>query len=161
MMRNPIPISASATKQDFAAFLQTKWRETWINSPRFVKMAAMGGKFPFNGFRKRLNGLSRGHASMIMQIRSGHIPLNKYLNMIGKLDDDKCHECDHDQGNSPRETVNHFIFDCPTHDEARRDLTATVGRNHFYLSNIMSKTDLMKALGTYINRTGRFKEKEN
>jgi hypothetical protein len=94
-----------------------------------------------------------------MQLRTGHIPLNCYLRKIGKVDSDKCPKCDNIQGvGQVPETINHFLFDCQAHDEARQALIAKIGRSHLSLSKIMKNTDHMKALVIYINRTGRFKD---
>ena len=66
--------------------------------------------------------------------------------------------CDKDQrGISPPETINHFIFDCMAHLEAREELTGKIGMIHFNLSDIMADADRMKALTTFINRMQRFR----
>ena len=94
-----------------------------------------------------------------MQLRTGHFPLNFYLHRIGKTDSDKCTKCNEDPENiQVTETINHFLFDCQAFDIARQALTAKIGRNYLSLSKIMKSTDKMKALVTYINRTGRLKD---
>ena len=78
---------------------------------------------------------------------------------IGKTDSDKCTKCNEDPENiQVTETINHFLFDCQAFDIARQALTAKIGRNYLSLSKIMKSTDKMKALVTYINRTGCFKD---
>ena len=47
IFRNPIPISASATKQAHNALLQRKWTETWNHSPRRIRLEQLGEPFPF------------------------------------------------------------------------------------------------------------------
>jgi hypothetical protein len=90
---------------------------------------------------------------------TGHIPLNYYLRRIGKLDSGKCLKCNENPENvQVTETINHFIFECQEYHEARQSLIAKIGRSCLTLSKIMENTDHMKALVTYINRTGRFKE---
>lgn len=94
-----------------------------------------------------------------MQLRTGHIALNYYLKRIGKVDSDKCTNChvgpDHVQ---VLETINHFLFECQAHNEARLALIAKIGRSRLSLSKISKNTDHIKALVTYINRTGRFRD---
>lgn len=158
VLRAPLPRSASATKQDYMATIQKKWREFWSSSPRRNRIANMGGNFPFSSFRKSYFKLTRPQSSRILQVRSNHIPLNAHLHRIGKSDTDKCPNCNNEhEAHHPSETVNHFIFECPKYDEARSSLIDKIGRRFFHLSFIMSNTDNMKALATYINRTGRFK----
>ena len=91
------------------------------------------------GCRTELNGT----------VRCGHFPLNAYLHKINKSETN--HEQDDD---SPIETINHFIFDCPAHDEARDTLVPKIGRSRFHLPDIMADANRMKALVTYINSKG-------
>jgi ribonuclease HI len=159
LFRTPLPISASALKQDYNTKLNKIWIKTWSNSPRKARLTVIDPDFPFNSFRKKLFTLSRNQASLLMQIRTGHIPLNYYLRRIGKLDSDKCLKCNDNPDNvQVTETINHFIFECQEYHEARQSLIAKIGRSRFTLSKIMKSTDHMKALVSYINRTGRFNE---
>ena len=160
MLRNPLPTSASAFKQEFNAKTKQKWRAIWEASPRKPRVAQFGGSFPFSEFTNRLHLLTRKQTSLILQLRCGHIPLNVYLHRINKSETDRCQKCDADQllGNTPPETVNHFLFDCPAHAVARDEFTTKMGIINFSLSDVMSDTDRMKDLVTYINRTRRFKE---
>ena len=159
LLRSPIPVSISAAKQEFQARLNRKWARIWSESPRKDRFSRIDPDFPFNKFRKRLFMLTRNQSSLIMQLRTGHFPLNFYLHRIGKTDSDKCTKCNEDPANvQVTETINHFLFDCQAYDIARQALTAKIGRNFLSLSKIMKSTDKMKALVTFINRTGRFKD---
>ena len=159
ILRTPLPASASATKQNYHAKLNKLWIKSWLSSPRKDRFSQIDADFPFNRFRKKLFTLTRKQTSLVMQIRTGHIPLNFYLRRIGKADSDRCTSCY--TGPNPvqiTESINHFLFDCQTHDVARQELIAKIGRRHFSLKKIMTDTDYLKALVTYINRTGRFRE---
>ena len=59
-----------------------------------------------------------------------------------------------------RETLNYYIFNYPAYHEARQALTSKIGRNNFHLPEIMSSANHMKALTTFINRTGRLKRQD-
>ena len=115
--------------------------------------------FPFSAFIRKLNLLTRKHSSTILQLRCGHFPLNSYLYKFNRVESDRCQACiEHHEDGSPPKPINHFIFDCPAHHEAREDLVNKIGRNQFQLSDIMSDTNRMKALvSTYIIRTGRLR----
>jgi ribonuclease HI/endonuclease/exonuclease/phosphatase family metal-dependent hydrolase len=159
LLRSPLPVSASAIKQEFSAKLNRLWSKVWDESPRKDRFLRLDPDFPFVRFRKRLFQLTRKQASIIMQLRTGHIPLNFYLKRIGKVDSDRCTNCPEgpDRIQVP-ETTNHFLFECQAHDEFRRELIAKIGRSHLSLSKIMKHTNYIKALVTYISRTGRFRE---
>ena len=121
-------------------------------------MAQFDDKFPFNEFRKRSYFLTRNQASIMIQIRSGHIPLNNYLHKIRKSDTEICLACsDQENGLRCRETINHVIFECPAYDRERDTMIAKIKQQHFNLFDIMSNTDHMKILATFINSTGRLK----
>lgn len=66
---------------------------------------------------KALEGLKNKHSiSSITQLRTGHIPLFHYLASRNLRPDSTC-AC----GTSP-ETVEHFLFYCPIHEDLRQDL---------------------------------------
>jgi ribonuclease HI len=157
ILRNPLPTSASALKQTFNAKLKTKWAETWNTSSRKTRLAQFGDVFPFNAFIDRLNSLTRKQSSTILQIRCGHFPLNTYLHKINKIESNRCQACDADQeGLSPPETINHYVFECEAYNEARNELIEEIGLDQFHFPNIMSDINRMKALTTFVNRSGRF-----
>jgi hypothetical protein len=159
ILRSTLPVSISAAKQKFQLTLNRRWEKIWNDSPRKERFSRIDPDFPFNKFRKKLFKLSRNQSSLIMQLRTGHIPLNVHLRRIAKADSDKCTRCAGMPGvNQVPETVGHFLFDCQAHDEARQDLIAKIGRRQLSLAKIMKTTDRMKAIVTFINRTGRFKD---
>ena len=158
LFRNPLPTSASALKQEYNANIKTKWSDSWNTSPRKPRLDQFGGTFPFGAFLKKLNSLTRKQSSIILQLRCGHFPLNAYLHKISKVESSRCQACaEHQEDDPPPESINHFLFDSPAHHDAREDLVNKIGRHRFHLSDIMSDTDRMKALVTYINRTGRLR----
>ena len=57
----------------------------------------------------------------------------------------------------PPETVNHLVFGCPAYTEAREELLNKIGQDSFNLPDIMSEVKCMKALTTFINRSGQFR----
>ena len=60
---------------------------------------------------------SRDQCVTMAQVRTGHSPLvAAYLHCIGRWDSAICPHC---QGTE--ETVEHLVFQCPAHDQARRD----------------------------------------
>ena len=157
---SPLPISALAIKQKYISTLKTNWTQLWRASPQRARTKQLGGVFPFSTLQKQFDNLSRKQASLILQLWCVHFPLNTYLHRIAKFPMDNCQECTDDQDISTAEMINHFIFACPAHHQARREIIASRGENNFYLPKIMSNTDYIKALTIFINRTGRFKNQD-
>jgi hypothetical protein len=157
MLRNGLPVSASAIKQEHMEQLKKKWWARWLESPRQRRFEQFDQSFPFRKYRERLNKITREQASRLMQIRSGHIPLNFHLFKIGKADSPLCSACqvgpDEDP---PRETVNHFLFECEAYDAQRQRLARKVGRARLNLKKLMQTTERMRALANFIKKTGRF-----
>jgi ribonuclease HI len=159
LLRKRLPTSASATRQEYHSLLTRKWKATWLHSPRRPRFEQIDDTFPFAGYRKRQNELTREQTSLLIQIRSGHIPVNVFLFRIGKANTKHCQECQITEGEeTPDETVNHFLFECRAHTNHRKTLEEIIGRDNLNLQTIMSDTKLMKALARFIVKTGRFKK---
>ena len=121
-------------------------------------MEKIDKSFPFTNFRKLLQGHSRAQSSLLIQIRSGHIPLNAHLYKLNCVDSDKCQACHTQRGTIPtRETITHFLFDCPAYQDERHYLDASLGRRNKDLKYIMSKRETIQELLRYIGRTKRLK----
>src|ERR1700674_5022538 len=113
ILRSGILVSISAFKQEYHEQIKEKWASEWQQSSRAWKFEEIDTNFPFDTFRKRQYSLKRVQASLLMQVRSGHIPLNSYLHRIKKLDTKSCQLCQPVPGEDrPAETVNHYIFEC-------------------------------------------------
>ena len=157
-LREPVLVSASATKQDHLDKIKARWGDTWEGSDRGRRISPIDDNFPFNGYRKRTYLLTRSQASTMMQIRCGHIPLNVYLFRINRSETEWCQAClDGEDNMECRETVKHFLFECPSYSQDREELVEKIRLDHLNLHDIMANTEYMRALGTFIAKTGRFK----
>ena len=114
-LQKELPKSATALKQDHLTTLQNQWKTRWENSPRYGKMSNIDETFPLKKYWKIRNTLTRAQASLTMQLRSGHIPLNKFLHRIKKIEFNKCLMCFQIMHQATPETVKHFFFECPAH----------------------------------------------
>jgi ribonuclease HI/endonuclease/exonuclease/phosphatase family metal-dependent hydrolase len=161
MLRKDLPTSLSAFKQEYLGKLFEKWETSWTRSSRKFRMETVNSDFPFNSYRNRLQKLTRGQASMIVQILIGHFPLNTYLHRIGKSATKLCEKCG-EEGMDGRveETIKHFIFHCDAYIVARVELTTKIGADDFNLESLLSTARRMKALIKYIGRTRRFKNED-
>jgi len=155
-LRTPLPRSAAAEKQAYHAELKEMWREDWEKSTRKERMDRIDAEFPYNKFRNVRDGLTRAQGSLLLQIRSGHIPLNAHLKRIKKSETEDCQACIGMRRAIPaKETVTHFLFDCPAYATERDDMNQKLGRHAGDLKLIMSTTDGIKELLRYVGRTKR------
>ena len=157
ILRKRLPVSASALKQEFAETQKARWLEAWTTSPRFARFQHIDSAFPFNKFRKTISVLSRSQSSLLIQLRTGHIPLNSYLHCIKKSDTRRCANCWDARRGSIIETVIHYLFECQAYAEERFDLDKALGRYSRDLKGILASLDKIKELLKYVGRTGRFK----
>jgi hypothetical protein len=158
VVTTPVPVSASASKQAYLDKIKKKWKVTWEGSDRGRKTNIIDDNFPLNGYRKRAHTLTRQQASLMIQVRCGHIPLNAYLFRINRSDTEMCKAClDGEDNMQCRETVKHFIFECPSLSQEREELVGKIGLHHLNLHDIMANIDYMRSLGTFLAKTGRFK----
>lgn len=130
-----------------------KMGESWKNSPRHAKMCRVDPALTAKNYGKLIAGLPRRHAALLFQLRTGHAPLRKHLNCIGKADSPVCPSCE-----STQESVAHFLFHCPAHERARRALFYEIGRVARCLSQLLANPEFTKPLFRYIHATKRFTE---
>ena len=109
MLTSLLPVSITAHKQAFAISLHEQWRETWKQLPQYPRLSKINHFFPLNKYRKLIHKFSQVSPGcrIIMQLRSGHMPLNAYLHRVSKLDQPSCAQC-----KTGEETVYHYLFDC-------------------------------------------------
>lgn len=74
-LQKKLPVGTSACKRDYLEELKRRWLMEWQDSPRKRKLDTIDPLFPFNSFRKRLEKMLRGHASLLVQVRCGHFPI--------------------------------------------------------------------------------------
>ena len=108
-----LPHSLTALVGSFKKELRIWWKGIWVKSPRRARLAKIDAKLPSHACLKLTNQLTRAQASVLMQLHTGHIPLNHFLNQIGKINSPDCPTC---PGMS--ETIHHFIFKFPAHAHA-------------------------------------------
>ena len=95
--------------------------------------------------------LPRRHASLLIQLRTAHAPLNYHLHRIAKVDSPSCPECGH-----PRETVAHFVLDCVAFGAARARMSYRLGPAAYSLQALLTEPTALRHLFRYIHDTRRF-----
>jgi len=93
LLKSQLPLNADLVKENFKARLMDNWKANWATSPRKANMDTLDTNFQLDKFRVSLCSLTHPQCSLLFQLRSNHIPLNKYLNLIGKAEDKFCINC--------------------------------------------------------------------
>ena len=96
---------------------------------------------------------SRVQASLVIQLRTRHVPLNAYLHRISKLDQPLCRHC-----RSGNETVHHYLFECTAWAYERWSLCHRMGRAAKSLCGLLSIERGVDEVLEYIGWTRRFKD---
>ncbi|KAJ3780081.1 hypothetical protein GGU10DRAFT_250040, partial [Lentinula aff. detonsa] len=99
--------------------------------------------------------LKRKQTSIIFQLRTGHTSLKAHLHRLHKADSPNCPHCER-QRICIKETVKHYIMDCPAYRRERFQLLRKLGRNARSLCHILSNEKAIPHLLQYIGRTKRF-----
>ena len=156
LRKGELPTSASALKQAFNKARKAKWKSVWSTSPRHRRISRIDNDLPSKSFLDLIGPLSRAEASIMMQLRTGHVPLNQHLARIGKVPNPHCPHCPH-----ALETIEHFVLHCPKYHAARLRLYNALGRKSNQLSYLLSNEDATKAFLSYIRETKRWNCLEN
>ena len=130
---NQLPTSLTAAGATFKDALCMQWRTLWAGSPWQWKMAKIDTKLPSPAFLQASDNLTRAQTSILVQLRTGHAPLNAFLHQIGKVDSPCCPVC-----LGADETVHHFLFDCPTHAHAQHAVARKLGRQSKLVCHLLS-----------------------
>lgn len=148
-----LPVSISALRQEHREEMTRQWTRRWKRSPRYQRISAIDRTAPSKKFLRLITGLNRRQSSIITQLRTDHIPLNRHLFRIKRSDTPSCPHC---QGITV-ETVHHFLFDCPQYRHERHILQRRLRRNAGSLKYLLSQEDATIPLLKYVHATGRLK----
>lgn len=148
-----LPRSKSAIKQTYHRRIKDEATEIANNSPRFTALRTIDQSAPSNKFAAKTASLPRKHSSLLFQLRTGHIALNKHLHRISKSQSAKCENC-----NAHEETVHHFLLVCPTFTRQRDAMRLEVGPRKYNIKHLLNDTQGMRATLKYIARTRRFEQ---
>ena len=90
ILKKALPVSISTTQQDLKSKIWNKWLYRWKVSPRYIKTRAINKSSPSNKWLKLVTLLPCAQASIIMQLCTGHISLNKHLFCINHANSPNC-----------------------------------------------------------------------
>ena len=148
-LRTPLPTSSSASKREHIETIKREAAAYLAQSKRYPRLHALDATAPSARFRKLTAKLSRRQASLLVQLRTGHIPLNHHLARIGATETPTCPAC-HER----EETVHHYLMVCPAYATQRRALRDVLSRDAHSISQLLAHPKAMKPLFRYISATG-------
>ena len=151
LTKGPLPASLSKVRQALNDVFKKAATTEWEESPRAMRAARIDPNLPSKKFLLLIAPLPRRQASLLIQLRTGHAPLNQHLHRITKADTDLCPKCE-----QARETVAHFILDCPEYEEARARMYFKLGPPATSLQYLLTDPKAMKPLFRFIHDTRRF-----
>jgi hypothetical protein len=150
LQSDELPHSVAATRQTFRMGLRRQWRERWQTSPRYARINKIDNTLPSKSYHKETAGLTRAQTSLITQLRTGHIPLNRHLHRIKRATTPICPAC-----SKADETVHHYLFECRPHEHARHGLRKKLGRKSASIKELLGRRKGILALLRYVADTRR------
>jgi ribonuclease HI len=153
LRRKPLPISIAATRQNLKQRIKQRWIDEWTKSPRAARLLKIDKKLPSNDYLHIIDQLRRNQASVLTQLRTGHIPLNTVLHRIKKTNSPDCPHC----GNGYKETVFHLLLTCPHYNNARRVLQSKLRSKASSIAFLLGTRTGIPHLLRFISDTNRLK----
>ena len=95
---------------------------------------------------------SKAQASVLMQLHTGHVPLNYFLHKINKVESPVCPICW-----LADKTIHHYLLDCLRHAYEHHGLGWAMGQNSRSIWHLLGTWHAYKLVLTYVCATGRFK----
>ena len=144
-------ISQSATRQIHMKKVNIKSRICFESSPRCQCLHYIDPSMPSSKFRLDMMDVEHWHTSMLVQLRTGHIPLQKHLYRIGHADSLTCPACQ-----LAEETVHHYLMTCPAYNGHWRRLESRLRRAAKSIRVLLANPKAFQDLFRYIRDTRRF-----
>ena len=118
-------------------------------SSRYLKMHVIGKSTPSKKWLKLVSNFSHAQASLTLQLRTGHIGLNKHLHRLNCTPNLLCNNCDEQAD----EMIHHFLFECQRYRQERHELQRHKWHRALDLSNLLTDTNATIPLLNYIHST--------
>ena len=146
------PANIAARRQHYTETLRERWATIWHGSKRHRRMQHTTGNLTPQQLRKLLLRRRRDEMSAIIQLRTGHAPLNKHLSRINKSPTDICQQCA-----TATESTRHYLLDCRAYQTQRHAMRTKLGRVRGSLEDILSTSTGHNQLIRFIATTKRLR----
>ena len=141
--------SKPVTRQMLRVKIRKEHGKEFQKSPRYDKAIKYDTRVPSSSFQKISAKLTRQQASVLIQLCTGHVPLQAYLHHFKLSDTPECPTC----SNEPK-TVTHYLAHCHTYNQQRRQLQRALGCDQSVGLEILGDKRRIKVLMEFINDTG-------
>ena len=150
----PLPQSAAAARQYARAHIKSPPENQRVGAHH----RRVRGKLSSKKTAALLAALRRAQCSILVQLRSGHIPLREYLARFGHADTPRCTHC------NVTESVRHYLSICGRYTHARTRLLnsirllkdASLRDRGFDSAILLSHPDVIPLTLKFVTETGRF-----
>jgi hypothetical protein len=92
-LRGTLPWSRSAVQQSLNATQKSDYEKQWRRLARYERTAQYNARLLKGSYLDLADTLPRSHAVLLLQLRTGHIPLAKHLHQIRRADSPICPRC--------------------------------------------------------------------
>jgi hypothetical protein len=154
-LKRALAINPSAVRKSADKAIKQRWTNGWRKSKRGQSVTKTDKNSPSAHFIRSISNasISRKSASLVTQLLTEHIPLNKYLKRINKVEKASCPAC-----GAEHETVKHFLLVCPGYAHERWALEKCLNKRHktLMLDNLIGDTESILPLTNFINASLRF-----
>ena len=147
-LRNPLPASSSATKRAFNESIKHDAAEFLAKSKCYSQLRTIDASVPSVRFCKLTAELTRKQASLLVQLRTGHIPLNHHLAQIGTVQSPLYPAC-----REREETVHHFLLGCTAYASQHQELYAKLSRDAYSIPHLLAHPKALAPLFHCISAT--------
>jgi len=150
-MQERAPNQTVSMRQSHVKKVNVKSRSRFKSSPRCQCLHHIDPSMPSSKFRLDMMNAKCWHTSMLVQLRTGHVPLHKHLHRIGQAESPTCPTC-----HSSEETVHHYLMTCLTHSSYRKWLKNCLGRAAKSIRVLLANPKAFPHLFRYIHNTKCF-----
>lgn len=150
--RTNLPTSVSATRQALKTEAKKRWKNEWSKSPRHKLSSNIDCSLPSDNFLHIASQLCRNQTSMLIQLRTGHIPLNNNLFRIKRAESFDCPHC----RRGTRETLLHLLLFCPHYELERAHIREAIDKEKNVIPFLLGNRKGIPPLLRYIGATKRF-----
>ena len=147
-----LPDSKFAILQAMTKTLKNNTIQHLQKSSQWRKLHHINPSMPSKHYRMIADSFPRKNTSHLIQLHTGHAPLNQHLFNMKLADTPICPVCQ-----DVHETVHHYLMSCPIYEQHRQHLFYTLNRGSKSLTTLLSHPKAIEHLFKYISKTSRFK----
>lgn len=149
LLRQPLPFSMAAIKQYLRNKVQNRWKCRWKMSPCYQRTWTINKSTPSKYWPKLVANLLWAQASLIFQLHSRHIGINKYPHCIKHIASPICTNCN----NGSVKTIQYFLFECTKYSQGRHTLHRSLQHHALNPAYLLFNPDMMLLVLKYIHAT--------